>query len=102
VKHINNPTESPLRYDPCMSLILVVTSLIQWKWRHRSWHISALLCQSSSIPEALWRLVRAKFCGSHNYNKVLVVACENSRINVLVRKTGMLLSFSKWLASSDA
>jgi hypothetical protein len=29
VKHINNPTESPLRYDPCMSLILVVTSLIQ-------------------------------------------------------------------------
>jgi hypothetical protein len=82
-------------------LLLVVTSLIQWKWSLSSSHISVVLCQSSSISEAPWGLVQAKPCRSHNHTRFMGVCWENSRINVLVFKTGMLISFSKWLASSD-
>ena len=101
MKHLNNPIDSPLwgMINVC-PLLLVVTSFIQWKWSLCSLHILVWLCQSLSIPEAPWRLVRAKPFTSHK--SFTMVWYGNPRINVLVRKTGMLISFSKWHAWSDA
>ena len=72
----------------------VVTLLIQLKWRECSSRISVVLCQSSSIPGAPRGLVQAKPCSSFERN---VACCEHSRINLLVRKTGMFISFNNGL-----
>ena len=79
--------------SPCL---LIVTSLTQRKWRQCSLHISVVLCQISSIPEAPWGLMHAKPCSSSE-QRIIVVCCGNSRINLLVRKTGTLISFNNGL-----
>ena len=55
MKHINNPTGSPLRNDPCMSFRSCCGFINSKRKRNRrqcSLCISMVLCQSSSIPEA--------------------------------------------------
>ena len=83
-------------------LLLVMTLLIQSKWSLSSSRISVVLFQSSSIPQAPWRLVGSKSCSSYKPPCTIVVCCGNSTFNVLVWKTGVSILFSKWLASSDA
>jgi hypothetical protein len=51
VKHINNPIKSPLRDDPGMSSPSCCDFINSMKMKSSS-HISVVLCQSSSIPEA--------------------------------------------------
>ena len=82
--------------------LVVVTSVIQRKRSLRSSRISVLLCQSPSIPEAPWGLVRAEPCAGFWTPKTIAVNCGNSKFNVLVRKTGIPTLFSIWIASSDA
>ena len=78
------------------AFLLVVTSLIEWKWSECSSYISVVLCQSSSISEAPWGLVQAKPCSSSE-RRTIVVYYANSRINLLVRKAGRLISFNNGL-----
>ena len=78
------------------AFLLVVTSLIQRKWRECSFCISVVLCPRSSVPEAPWGLVQAKPCSLSEWC-TNVVFHSNSRINLLVWKTGMLILFNNGL-----
>jgi len=89
IKHIDNPTKSPLRNNQCMSLI-ITTSLTQRKRSPHSSHISILLCQNPSTlkaPHGLgwgqpWSSLQIPTGGGH----------DNFKINILVRRAGMFVT----------